>query len=60
MANNIRVTSATANAKDFWQIQYILTGLTLGQKYYIDPTEAADIGGTCTLTNIKLSAVELG
>ena len=52
------VPNSTGNAAPF-STQGVVTGLTVGTAYWYDLALAAFIGGTATVTNLTLDAVEL-
>jgi hypothetical protein len=54
-----KTTSAVNAQKTGVALQAIVTGLTLATAIWIDVTLAAVTGGTVTLTNVSLSALEI-
>jgi len=54
-----KTTSAVNAQKTGIALQAIVTGLSLATAYWIDVSLAAVTGGTVTLTNVSLTAIEL-
>ena len=52
-------TSAGANNIDAWMAHGYVTGLTLNTTYWLDVSQAILTGGTCSLSNITVIAIEL-
>ena len=61
VAGNTGGLTASNGANDFsaWTAQGLVTGLMTGTAYWLDVGEAASTGGTCSLTNITIIAIEL-
>ena len=60
-AGNSNGLTTSNNANDFgaWTAQGYITGLLLGTTYWLDVAEASVTGGTCSLINITIIAIEL-
>ena len=61
VAGNTGGLTASNGANDFsaWTAQGLVTGLMTGTAYWLDVGEAASTGGTCSLSNITVIAIEL-
>jgi hypothetical protein len=52
-------TAAANNQMAPFSVQAVISGLTLGTAYWLDVSLAAITGGTATIKNISLTAVEI-